>query len=127
MGKLFHHLALGALLAVGASAAPAQKSNEIHIPIGQSPGLSGKVTVIARIQTLNPVERSLTLMNAEGATIAVRTNSQTKIWLDRSQQKLPNRKVEFTDLRANMRVEVKYRDNDRQTAVAEWIKAEAIE
>ena len=127
MGKLFHHLALGALLAVGASSAPAQKSNEIHIPIGQSPGLSGKVTVIARIQTLNPVERSLTLMNAEGATIAVRTNSQTKIWLDRSQQKLPNRKVEFTDLRANMRVEVKYRDNDRQTAVAEWIKAEAIE
>lgn len=127
MGKELNRLVLAAALACGAPAALGQKSNEFFIPIGQSPGLSGKHTVIARVQTLDTSDRSMTLTDAAGGVMTVRPNPQTAIWLDRSQLKLPNRKGEFASLRKDMVVEVKYRNNDRAAGVVEWIKAQAAE
>lgn len=127
MGKLFNHLVLAAALAGGASAALGQKATEIFIPVGQSPGLSGKHTVIARIQALNAADRSMTLMDAAGAAVTVRPGPQTQIWLDRSQLKQPNRKGSYTDYRKDLLVEVKYRNNNRQAGVVEWIKVQTVE
>ncbi len=125
MGKLFKSLAVGCMVTVGAASALAQKTNEIHVPIGQSPGLSGKVTLIARVQAVSAGERSLTLSSSEGAAQRVNTNAQTMIWLDRNKLKLSNRKAEFAELRTGALVEVKFRGNDRAAALAEWIKIEA--
>jgi hypothetical protein len=127
MANVLNKFVLAALLAGGASAVLGQKSNEILIPIGQSPGLSGKHTVIARVQSLVASDRSMTLMDATGGAVAVRPNAQTAIWLDRSHLKLPNRKGDFADLRKDMMVEVKFRNNDRAAGVAEWIKLQAAE
>ena len=127
MGKLFNHLVLAAALAGGASAALGQKATEIFIPVGQSPGLSGKHTVIARIQALNAADRSMTVMDAAGAAVTVRPGPQTQIWLDRSKLKQPNRKGSYTDYRKYLLVEVKYRNNDRQAGVVEWIKVQTVE
>jgi len=127
MGKVFNNLVLTAVLAGSASTTLGQKSNEIFIPIGQSPGLSGKYTMIARVQALDTADRSVTVTDAAGASVTVRPNPQTAIWLDRSQLKQPNRRGDFSDFRKDMTVELKFRNNDRRDGVVEWIKLQAVE
>ena len=127
MGKLLKDLVLIAVLASGASAALAQKSTEMFVPIGQSPGLSGKHTVLANIQALNATDLSMTVTDAAGASITVRPDPQTRVWLDRNKFKQPTRKADFADLRTGMAVELKYRNNDSQAGAVEWIKAQATE
>lgn len=128
MPTLLKTLILVVSLAAGsAPVAWAQKATEIHIPIGQSPGLSGKHTLIARIQALSPADRSMTLIDATGAAVTVRPDPQTMIWLDRSKLKLPNRKGDYSDCRKDMTVEIKFRNNDRRVASVEWIKVQAAE
>jgi len=95
-----------------------QKSTERHIPIGQSPGLSGKTTYIGTIEALAPGNRTIT---AGGRT--VRITDRTRIWVDHSKQKQSNRDGDLGDLRPGRRVEIKYDDPARPQA-AEWIKVE---
>jgi hypothetical protein len=59
--------------------------------------------------------------------VTVRPGPQTQIWLDRSKLKQPNRKGSYTDYRKDLLVEVKYRNNDRQAGVVEWIKVQTVE
>ena len=127
MLKLFKNLVLSASLVVCASVAWAQKSTELFIPIGQSPGLSGKHTMMGRIQSLNASNRSMTVTDAAGTSITVRPDPRTQVWLDRSKLKLPNRKGDYTDYRQDLTVEVKYRNNDRTAGVVEWVKVQAVE
>lgn len=127
MGQLFRHLLLAAAMAGSATAALGQKSTEIFIPIGQSPGLSGKHTVIARVQVVDAAQRSMTVVDAAGAVVTVRADPKTAVWLDRSQVKLPNRKGDLSDCRKDMTVEVKYRNNDAGATAVEWIKVRASE
>ena len=47
---------MSALLWGSAAAPSAQMVTEQYIPIGQSPGLSGKHTVIGKLQSVNPQE-----------------------------------------------------------------------
>jgi hypothetical protein len=127
MLKLFKNLVLSASLVICASAAWAQKATEIFIPIGQSPGLSGKHTMMGRIQSLNASDRSMTVIDAAGTTTTVRPDPRTQVWLDRSKLKLPNRKGDYADYRKDMTVEVKYRNNERAAGVVEWVKVQAVE
>jgi len=127
MVQLFKHLVLAAALAGGATAALGQKSSEIFIPIGQSPGLSGKHTVTARVQSVDAAQRSMTVVDSAGAVVTLRADAKTAVWLDRSQVKLPNRKGDLSDCRKDMTVEVKYRNNDARAAAVEWIKVQASE
>lgn len=115
---------LFAVLACPVPAAWAQKSNEIFIPIGQSPGLSGKVTLIARVVTADPVAATLTVAGSEGSAVTVSTTAKTHIWLDRSLAQQRNRVGTLADCRRDLRVEIKFRDNDARAAVAEWIKVQ---
>lgn len=98
------------------SAAYAQKATEIYIPIGQSPGLSGKYTYMGNIESVN--KRTQTI-KADGREVKIARD--TKIWLDRTTLKARNSTGSFADLQSGRQVEIKYVDADRKQ-VAEWIK-----
>ena len=48
------------LLALAAPA-PAEKETEVYVPIGQSPGLSGKYTAMGKIEQVNYPQNTLTM------------------------------------------------------------------
>jgi tetrahydromethanopterin S-methyltransferase subunit D len=107
-----------------ATAALAQRVTERYIPIGQSPGLSGKHTVIGTISAVDAKGRTLTCSH-EAGTITMRVTDRTKVWLDRSKAKQSNLTGSFTDCMAGRRMEAKYVNNDRRPlAEVEWIKVQ---
>jgi hypothetical protein len=114
-------LALAALLGGGAAIAFAQKATEMFIPIGQSSGLSGKHTLVARVQSVNEAQRSLTVLH-DGSTYTAKLGAQTPVWLDRSALKQPNTVGSLGDVKPGMAVEIKYQKNNRGAGDAEWVK-----
>ena len=115
-------IGMSALVAAGASA---QEMTERFIPIGQSPGLSGKHTVIGKIQAVNARDQTVAIV-APAAAWNAKVTDRTKIWLDRSSLRQPNLKGTFADLRPGATVEVK--PEGRQAGAsggpAEWIKVQ---
>jgi len=107
------------------SHAHGQKATEQFIPIGQSPGVSLKVTSIGEIADVNAAARTVTIADPAGRR-TVRVTDQTRIWLDRTRIKQSNLSGSFADLRTGRRVEVKYADPARRE-VAEWVKVEVGE
>ena len=108
----------------GVSPAPlAQEMTEQYIPIGESPGLSRKYTVIGKLQSVNAREQTCAVAAASGS-LNVKVTNRTKIWLDRSKLRQTNVKGTFADLRPGATVEVKPEDHQRGGAggPAEWIK-----
>ena len=99
-----------------------QKATEQFIPIGQSPGLSYKVTHLGKITNVNARVRSITVAGSAG-TSTVKITERTQIWLDYTKRKMTNQTGNFADLRRGRTVEVKYIDPQRK-AVADWIKVE---
>ena len=116
---------MSALLWGSAAAPSAQLVTEQYIPIGQSPGLSGKHTVIGKLQSVNPQEKTCTVAGTTGA-LNVRITERTKIWLDRSMSRKTNLTGTFSDLRQGLTVEVKPEGSQRgaQSGPAEWIKVQ---
>ncbi len=114
-------LAAGAAIALlgSLSHAHGQKSTERYIPIGQSPGLSGKYTYIGTIDAVAPDKQTVT---AGGRTVKI--SDQTRIWVDRSRLKQSSRSGNIGDLQPGRRVEIKLDDPSRPQA-AEWIKVES--
>lgn len=117
-------LLLGLLLWSGSPSAHGQKAVERFIPLGQSPGLSGTVTVIGHVETINAPSRVIAIAGPTEAWSAEITD-RTKIWLDRSKLRLPTKAGTFNDLRQGLTVEVKYQDDaQRGKGQAEWIKVQ---
>lgn len=116
VGVTVLHLLTCAMVAHG------QEATERFIPIGQSPGLSGKTTYIGSIQAVDATARTLTVGAAAGA-LKVRIADRTRIWVDRSLLKESNAIGTFADLRSGRRVEVKW--DAKVKDVADWIKVEA--
>jgi hypothetical protein len=112
---------LGTLLAVPVIGF-AQKTTELYIPIGQSPGLSGKHTLIGKIVQVSAPNNTLTMADASG-TYSVSMAPGSRIYLDRSKAGLPNAEGALTDCKAGDSVEVKFVDNARSKP-AEWIKVQ---
>ncbi len=110
------------LVLLGQSFAHGQHETERFIPIGQSPGASGKTTRIGSINAVDPRTHSFELVTPEGR-YEVSVPEHTPIWLDRSRQKQTALTGGFQDLRAGRRVEVKYQDAERANRVG-WIKIE---
>ncbi len=105
----------------------AQRFTERYIPIGQSPGLSGKYTIVGTVDAVDMQRGTLTCTYLSG-TIAARVDKATKIWIDRSKRKLTNLEGSLTDCKKGHLVEVKFRNNERRAGVvADWIKVEAAE
>ena len=104
----------------GTFEASGQQATEMFIPIGQSPGLSNKGSVIGTLESVDPGKRMVTISSPSGAQTVVITD-RTLIWLDRSEQKQPNQNGAINDLQKGRKVEVKIRKGEPK-AVAEWIK-----
>lgn len=115
---------VGVLLWSGSPLAHGQKAVERFIPLGQSPGLSGTVTVMGTVEAVDARARRITIDSPGEASRATVTDD-TRIWLDRSRLRRPVRNGSFQDLRPGLPVEVKYReDAERGRGEAEWIKVQ---
>jgi hypothetical protein len=120
MRRLFIAATLAAVLMAGVSFAHGQRQTERYIPIGQSPGVSGKSAWIGTIAATDPKARTLTVTLADSRyTVAV--TERTRIWLDRSRLKQTALNGSYSDLQPGRRVEVKY-SGARGEGAAEWIK-----
>lgn len=114
--------ACAAALILASAQAHAQKSTEQFIPIGLSPGISGRSTSIATIDSTNLRLRVLA-MNEGGVRRTVKLTPRTRIFLDRSRLKLPNLEGSVEDLIPGRRIEVKF-ENPVLRQVADWVKIE---
>ena len=116
---------MSALLGAGPWAAFSHEMTERYIPVGQSPGLSGKYSVIGKVQATNVRDQTVTIVGSTG-TWSAKITERTRIWLDRSKLRLTNLKGTFGDLRPGMIVEVKHEGHQRGifSGPAEWIKVE---
>jgi hypothetical protein len=116
---------MSAFLVGGTPAPSAQEMTEQFIPVGQSPGLSGKYTVIGKLQSVNTREQICSVASAAG-TVNAKITERTRIWLDRSLLRQPNVKGTIADLKPGLTVEVK--PEGHQSGVsngpAEWIKVQ---
>ena len=108
----------------GAFEASGQQSTEMFIPIGQSPGLSNKGTLIGTLESVDPRKRMVTIASPSGAQ-TVGITDRTLIWLDRSLQKRPNQNGAIADLQKCRMVEIKVRKGEPK-AVAEWVKVQVL-
>ena len=117
-------LAIGILLTVSIYA---QKTTEVFIPIGESPGLSGKYSVIGEIRSFDCANQIVTIRGEDGEHRA-RVTDRTKIWLDSSEIKKTNEEGSTADCQAGRLCEIKYvYDGANRTEDAEWIKIRVSE
>jgi hypothetical protein len=98
----------------------AEKTTELYIPVGKSPGLSAKINVIGRIDAVNSRNQTLTVRSASG-TYTVQTTKYTLIFLDHSKLRQPSIYGDFSDFKKGMMVEVRF-ESDKRHRPAEWIK-----
>lgn len=103
----------------------AEKATELYIPIGQSPGLSGKYTVLGKIDQVDLENRIITMSDAAGS-YTVKVTEGTFIYLDKSREQLSNTYGSLADCRAGDKIEVKWKDNVRGKSV-EWIKVQKLQ
>jgi hypothetical protein len=117
-------VAIGALLWGSTPYAHSQKTTEMFIPLGQSPGLSGKITVIGTIEAVDAQNQTIVVAGSSEKWSAEVTKG-TRIWLDRSKLGLSNQYGTFADLQAGRLVEVKYEGTERRSeGPAAWIKVQ---
>jgi hypothetical protein len=119
-------LAVGGLLLGGTPTVYGQKATEMFIPIGQSPGLSNKTSIIGTIETTDARARTIGVAGPSG-NWSVTITDRTKIWLDKSKLGLPNQKGTITDLRKGLLAEVKYEEAGVSKGPADWIKVQITE
>ena len=105
-----------------ATAAQGQQATERFVPIGQSPGQSGKTTSIGTVQSVDLQARSVTVAAAEGRVISLTWTDRTRIWLDRSRQQMGAIKGMASDIQLGRRVEVQ--PDKKDAAQVEWIKVD---
>lgn len=113
-----------ALLLCSSGAAVAQKATEMFVPLGQSSGLSGKHTLMARVQAVDAGARSITLVQDSGATV-VTLGAAVPVWIDRSKQQQSNSVGSLGDVKPGMLAEVKFVKNNRTSGDAEWVKVQS--
>ena len=116
-------ITLMALLVGSATLVHAQRSTERYIPLGQSPGLSGKSTLMGLVAAVDSADRSLAVQTAAGPQ-RFKVTDKTRLWLDHSAAKQATQIATLADLRPGRRVEVKF-DDGSSSGTAEWIKIDA--
>ena len=98
----------------------AEKTTELYIPIGKSPGQSDKYNLIGRIDAVDPKNRTLAVIG-KSETFIVQVVAVTQIFLDRSDLKQTSSYGTFSDFKPGMIVEVRFEAN-KYDRPAEWIK-----
>ena len=113
-------IALVVALFCDASLAHGQKATEGFIPIGQSPGISGRLSTQGTIVSVEPEQRRVAIEGPTGR-VSVRLEDSTRIWIDRHDQGQAALAGSFDDLCEGCTAEVKYADPETRE-VAEWVK-----
>lgn len=121
--KIRAGLAICLLAVVGpcVTAAHAQQTTEQFIPIGMSPGVSGKSSYIGSIIAVDEDGQKVSLRSDSGAR-TLKISASTRIWLDRSKSGKSSVEGGFGDLRTGLRIEALPSGEDSQTAA--WVKIE---
>ena len=112
------------IMMVNVPIAAAEKATELYVPIGQSPGLSGKYAAAGRIEQVNYQKNTLTMSSGSG-TYTVKVSERTRYYVDRSKAGQTNRYGSFSDCKQGMMVEVRF-EKDERNRPAEWIKLEML-
>jgi hypothetical protein len=107
----------------GANAAHAQRATERYIPIGRSPGVSGKLSVIGTVEDMRVAEKWIKVQSAD-KTYTVTCNDETVYWLDRTSIRMTNLVGAITDCVYGRKVEIRFVNDDREACVAAWVKVE---
>jgi len=124
MRTLFAVVGLTITLLAGMSHAHGQRATEQFIPLGHSPGLSGKYTFIGEIASADPQQRTISISES-GGSHTVKITDATRIWLDRSKLRQTALHGSFGDLKKGEKIEIKYHGNDREQP-ADWVKVEVV-
>lgn len=111
------------LWVASATLAHGQEATERFVPIGQSPGESGKTTTLGNVQSVNAQARSMSVVAAGGGVVSIAWAERTLIWIDRSAQQLSVLNGTAADLQPGRRVE--FRPEKANPGLAKWIKVEA--
>lgn len=107
---------------LGAPAVHSQQVAEQYIPIGYSPGISGKYSYIGPIVAVDRDAHTISV-EENGERRVIKVTGATRIWLDRSKRRRENRVASEDDCEVGRKVEVMYRSDDRNAAA--WIKIES--
>jgi hypothetical protein len=110
---------------LAAAAVRAQAATELYIPIGRSPGASGRLTTIGTCSAIAARDGVVTV-RTEDRTWTARVTAATRIFLDRSRLGLPNLYGTFDDLRGDLLMEVKYSGSRATGGACEWIKVQVV-
>jgi hypothetical protein len=102
----------------------AQKATEMFIPIGKSPGVSGTLSRLGTIETIDEKSYSLTMKADDGTSTALQISKRTKIYIDRSGVGQSNTSGTWKDIKPGAAIEVKYQ-NPNKTGDVDWIKIKA--
>lgn len=122
MNSRYFRFMLALALCGAALAAHAQQATERYIPLGQSPGVSGKTAMMGTV--VGYANGVLTVNSpAYPAPHQVRLTADTKIWLDRNAMRQTNMVGSAADLQPGRRIEIRFVD-PASRAAAEWIKVE---
>lgn len=100
----------------------AQKETEVYIPVGRSPGVSGKYSMICKVETVKTIDSIMTVKQ-EAGVMNLKLTGQTKVYLDKSKLKQQNKKGTLADIKPGMTMEVEYVDNKPGNPV-DWIKVQ---
>lgn len=100
--------------------ATAQQATEVYIPIGESPGVSGKESVIGSISAIEYEQHRMTVSSGDTAS-SVTITPKTRFYLDKSGDKSSSVTGDFNDCRVGRRIEAYLDDNGD----AIWIKIAA--
>ncbi len=111
-----------ACVVLGASSTHGQQTAEQYIPIGHSPGISGKYSYIGNIVSVDRRARTISVQD-RGVLRAIEVTNETRIWLDRSKIRRENILADYDDCEVGRRIEVMYSGDDKKSAG--WIKIES--
>jgi len=98
----------------------AQKSAELYIPIGKSPGVSGEHSVLGTVEDIDLQDSTITI-STETASTTISIKGRPEVMMDYSHLKQPNEMGSLTDIPEGATVELKYEHNKPDEPV-DWIK-----
>ena len=98
----------------------AQKSTELHIPIGKSPGVSGKYSTLGTVENINLQDSTITIAT-ESTSKTIELKGRPDVMLDYSDLKQPNKMGSLHAIPRGALIEVKYQQNEPGQPI-DWIK-----
>jgi hypothetical protein len=123
MKRAFTYLAMAVAIWVTMPNLLAQRATELYIPIGKSPGISGKCSMLGTIDSVDTSEGVVYMHDSTGYYYEVQVGDETKIYLDKSELKLSNKVGSLADCKVGDYCEVLYQSRSRKkSGEGEWIK-----